>query len=91
MQFDITIHGKGGHGSRPDNSYNPIECLPPVYAAMQQLPGGVRITSVVAGTSGNIIPNDLRFSGICADENYEQLKDIINNLCGVYHCTAEFN
>lgn len=90
MDFDITIHGKGGHGSRPDNSHNPIECFLPVYAAIQQLPGSVRITKVEAGNSANIIPNDLHFTGICANEDYEELKNILNSLCGVYHCTTEF-
>lgn len=91
MNFDITIHGKGGHGSRPDNSHNPIECFPPVYAAMQQLPGGFTITKVEGGTSTNIIPNNLRFVGSCAAEDYAQLKNILNSLCGVYYCTVEFN
>ena len=90
MQFDITIHGKGGHGSRPDKSHNPIECFPPIYAAMQQLPGGCHITKVIGGNSTNIIPNDLLISGSCAEEDYEELKNILNSLCGVYHCTAEF-
>ena len=90
MHFEIIIHGKGGHGSRPDKSYNPIECFPPVYAAMQQLSGGVHVTKVTAGNSSNIIPNDLQIVGSCADEDYEELKNILNSLCGVYHCTVEF-
>ncbi len=91
MNFDITIHGKGGHGSRPDLSHNPIECFPGVYAAMQQLPGGFTITKVLGGTSNNIIPNDLRFMGSCAEEDMQQLRHILESICPVYHCTVEFN
>lgn len=91
MEFTITIHGKGGHGSRPDNSRNPIECFPSAYAAMQQLPGGFTITKVAGGNANNIIPNDLHFTGSCTDEDFEQLKNILNSLCGVYFCTVEFD
>lgn len=87
MQFDITIHGKGGHGSRPDLSFNPIEMFPSVYAA---LPDSVVITRVEGGTSTNIIPNDLRFTGSCTEEDFAQLKHILDSLCGAYHCTLEF-
>ena len=91
MTFEITLHGKGGHGSRPDNAFNPIECFPPVYAAMQQLPGGFHITKVTSGNSTNVIPNDLHFTGSCAEEDMEQLKNILNSLCSAYHCTVEFH
>ena len=91
MTFEMIIHGKGGHGSRPDKSHNPIECFPPIYAAMQQLPGGCHITKVIGGNSTNIIPNDLLISGSCADGDAEQLKNICNSLCSANHCTVEFH
>lgn len=91
MTFDITIHGRGGHGSRPDLSHNPIDCFAAVHAAMQQLPGGFEISKAEGGTSNNIIPNDLRFTCFCSDPDAEQLKNILNNLCSIYHCTVKFN
>ena len=90
MNFEIIIHGKGGHGSRPDLSYNPIESFPMIYAAMQQLPGGFTVTKVEAGKSSNVIPNDLYFTGSCAEEDIQQLKNIVTSVCSIYHCTPEF-
>ena len=70
--FDITIHGKGGHGSRPDQANSPIECFCAIHNALQ----GARLTKITpyepltvsvgmlhAGVVANVIPNDLRFAG----------------------------
>lgn len=87
MEFDITIQGKGGHGSRPDLSHNPVDCFAAVYGALQTV--GCTITRVDGGTAGNIIPDALRFTGNCG--NMEALKRILEHTCKIYHCTAVFN
>lgn len=87
MEFDITIQGKGGHGSRPDLSRNPIDCFAAVYGALQT--AGCSVTFVDGGTAGNIIPDSLRFKGTCKD--MDAVKRILEHTCAVYHCTPVYN
>lgn len=87
MEFHIAIQGKGGHGSRPDLSHNPIDCFAAVYGALQTV--GCRITYVDGGTAANIIPDCLHFKGTCEDMN--ALKRILEHTCAIYHCTAVYN
>ena len=70
--FDVTIHGKGGHGSRPDLAVSPIDCFCAIHqqAAARRMravePDKVLTYSlgvVSAGEQGNTIPDSLRFAG----------------------------
>lgn len=65
FEFEVTIQGKGGHGSRPDHSINPIDCFASVHTALKQFcPVGTElvIRHIDGGTSSNIIPDKLTFS-----------------------------
>ena len=70
--FNVTIHGKGGHGSRPDQANSPIDCFVAIYNALE----AARLTKITpfkpltlsvgllqAGAVSNVIPNDLTFAG----------------------------
>ena len=70
--FDVCIHGRGGHGSRPDLAASPIDC----FCAIHQRLNALRMRSVApdqvltyslgvvnAGEQGNTIPDSLRFAG----------------------------
>ena len=35
--YDITLTGKGGHGSRPDLSNSPLDCFHAIYADLQSI------------------------------------------------------
>ncbi len=72
MAFDITIEGNGGHGSRPDQANNPIDCFVAIYQRLEAL----RLTKIDpfktctysvgvlnSGNVGNVIPQTLRFAG----------------------------
>ncbi|MGN0775336.1 MAG: M20 family metallopeptidase [Candidatus Ventricola sp.] len=70
--FDVTIHGKGGHGSRPDLAISPIDCFSAIHQQLLALrmraaePDKVLTFSlglVQAGEQGNVIPETLRFAG----------------------------
>ncbi len=70
--FDVTIHGKGGHGSRPDLSASPIDCFCAIHQQLNALrmraiePEQVLTYSlglVQSGGQSNIIPDSLRFAG----------------------------
>ena len=72
MAFDITIDGRGGHGSRPDQAVNPIDAFWAIYGGMlslriQKIDPYKTLTysvgKVNAGVAGNIIPQTINFSG----------------------------
>ncbi|MBQ7053195.1 MAG: amidohydrolase [Clostridia bacterium] len=70
--FDVTIRGRGGHGSRPDLACSPIDCFCDIHQQASALrmrvaePDSVLTYSlglVHAGEQQNIIPGSLRFAG----------------------------
>ena len=72
MAFDVTIDGRGGHGSRPDQSVNPLDAFWAIYGGLLSLRSQkidpyktltYSIGKVNAGTAGNIIPQTVTFSG----------------------------
>lgn len=82
MGFDVTIHGRGGHGSRPDQANSPIDCFVAIYNALSTL----RLNKITpfetltfslgmlqAGAASNVIPNDLRFAGTARLFNREEV------------------
>ncbi len=104
--FDVTINGKGGHGSRPDQSINPIDAFVAIYQGMQSM----RLTSVdpyktltysvgllEGGSIGNVIPQKVRFAGTirCFDRAVSKkfradLKHFIAKTCEAYNCTVTY-
>lgn len=88
MDFEITIQGRGGHGSRPDRSRNPIDCFAAIFGALQQL--GCKISCVDAGTCANIIPDTLRFRVTVDGEKTNTLRQMVEHTCNIYHCSASF-
>lgn len=70
--IDITVHGKGGHGSRPDLSINPVYTA---AAIVSNLPGTLihqlnvektvtfGITSIQAGETYNVFPETATIRG----------------------------
>ena len=70
--YKITLHGKGGHGSAPQDSINPIFCACKIIEAFTdiarfeidpQQPSVVNICAIHSGTTYNIIPNDCEIMG----------------------------
>ena len=70
--FDVTLQGRGGHGSRPDLARSPVDCFAAIHTHIQQMrltrvaPDQVLTYSVGTLESGgthNIIPETLRFAG----------------------------
>ncbi|MDR0863228.1 MAG: amidohydrolase [Oscillospiraceae bacterium] len=101
--FNVTITGQDGHGSRPDLSNNPIDCFVAVYNAISTIrlrkisPYDTLTFSVgqlTAGTRGNIIPQDLTFSGsarLYSEEAGEkfgaEFTKILDGITAAYGCT----
>ena len=72
VMFDVTLEGRGGHGSRPDQSVSPIDAFRAIYQGLE----GIRLRKVDpydtltysvgflhSGLQGNVIPDDCRFGG----------------------------
>ena len=87
MEYRITIQGKGGHGSRPDKSINPVDCFAAVFGALQGI--DCKVSLVEGGTAGNIIPNELHFTCTCSDP--DTMKRILEHTCNAYHCTLSYH
>lgn len=96
FDFELTIQGRGGHGSRPDLSINPIDCFAAIHTALNRLcPVGTELVigRIDGGTSSNIIPDRLTFSATFHynDPAQEQtfradLQRICTTLCRNYGC-----
>ncbi len=70
--FGVEIEGSGGHGSRPDQANNPIDCFVAIYQRME----AIRVTKInpfetctysigalQGGQQWNVIPQKLQFAG----------------------------
>lgn len=71
-QFDIQVHGRGGHAALPHHTVDPIVVAAQIILAAQTLVsrsispvegGVVSITQVNAGSAYNIIPDQVKLSG----------------------------
>ena len=70
--FDIHIHGRGGHGARPESTVDPVVCGAQIVAALQSVvarnvaPYDTAVLSVTgfsAGTAYNVIPERVALRG----------------------------
>lgn len=71
-RFHVTLKGKGGHGSRPDLSINPIDTFASIYGELNQVrstmmdpykPFTMSFGHIEAGKAANVIPETLHFRG----------------------------
>lgn len=106
LPFDVTIKGKGGHGSRPDLAASPIDCFVDFHTRLtamrlQQLdpqqPASFSIGSVHAGEAANVIPDTLSFAGTFRFLHREQgkrierqFKQLLESVCETHGCTYEY-
>lgn len=77
ISFKVNIHGRGGHGSRPDLCISPIDCFGRIYQEIMELADSYEmltcsICQIDAGESENTIPDDLFFSGTARMFDKEQ-------------------
>ena len=107
FSFHVRIKGKGGHGSRPDRSINPIDCYAAIGQAIQCLrmrtvdpfdPLTISTGLVQSGTKSNILPDECLFKGTVRFYHREtglyfqkKLKHMIEHIAEAYDCTVEFD
>lgn len=99
---DIVIHGRGGHGARPDQTADPIVAAAHLITALQTLvsrrlpptePGVVTVGSIHGGSKHNVIPDEVTLQLTVrsyTDEARSQLLDGIRQLatdvCKAFRC-----
>jgi hippurate hydrolase len=66
---DITIHGRGGHGARPQDTVDPIVTAAHLVVALQTIvsrridptePAVVTVGSIHGGSKHNVIPDEVK-------------------------------
>lgn len=103
--FNITIKGIGGHGAYPDTAVDPIVIAGHVITSLQNIvsreikpvnPAVVTIGSIHGGTAQNIIPSEVKISGILRtmtmeDRNFakQRLKEIVTGICTTFRGISE--
>jgi amidohydrolase len=69
--LEVTVHGRGGHGSQPFRAADPIPAICEIVTALQTLvtrrfdvfdPVVITVGKLHAGTARNVIPDDAAFS-----------------------------
>ena len=102
---DITIYGRGGHGSRPHQTIDPVVTAAHVIVALQTIvsrrldplaPGVISVGSVHAGSKHNIISDDAKLELTVrsyTDESRKLLldgiRDVTVNICRAMGCTRD--
>jgi amidohydrolase len=70
--IEVTVHGRGGHGSQPFRAADPVPAICEIVTALQTMvtrrfdvfdPVVITVGSLHAGTAKNVIPDDAKFSG----------------------------
>ncbi len=104
--IDITVQGKGGHGSRPDLSINPVFAAAEIVS---NIPGAMMhqlnveqtvtlgITSIQAGTTFNVFPETARILGSMrffdrseGTKALDIVKKVAEHTAAMHNCTVEF-
>lgn len=103
--FKITIEGKGGHGSQPENCIDPINAGVEVYQALQSLvarecpplqSAALTIGQFSAGTVANAIPQEAVLQGTLRTFDkatremlIRRINEIVPAVCTAYRCKVE--
>ncbi len=105
--FEIRLRGKGGHGSRPDETQDPIAALAVIISNINQIVSRktsyldnsvISICKVASGHSCNVIPAEAEmqgtvrtFSGETAKLIEREMENITAAAAGMYGLEYEYN
>jgi amidohydrolase len=103
--FYITVTGRGGHASQPEQCSDPVLAASAIHLALQQVvsrriepqtPTVVAVTSIVAESKETITPERAKLSGSVRvartsdrDEVFRLIQDIAEHTARAYGVTAE--
>ncbi|MDR2656736.1 MAG: amidohydrolase [Oscillospiraceae bacterium] len=103
--FQVTLRGRGGHGSRPDLANSPVDCFNALYSALSSI--RLRCVSpfdgltfsigyLKGGDKGNIIPSELAFGGSARFYKKEigvrfaeEFRSILDGVTAAYRCSYD--
>jgi amidohydrolase len=104
-QLHITVHGKGGHGSTPDRTIDPVPVVAELVLALQTYatrrvnvfdPVVITVTQLEAGVAINVIPNTARLGATVrtlSDASLEQLRrelpSLAERIAAAHGCTVD--
>lgn len=107
VQIDFSVCGKGGHGSRPDRSINPIFASAQVLSALpsawtNRLDPTQMVTLGIAmihgGDAPNIFPDKVRIQGTlryyeeqAIQHAMKELRHVIESTAAAHRCHVEYN
>lgn len=102
--FTIHIKGHGGHGSRPDETVDPLNVAAHIHIALQELQarelkagetGVLTIGCMEGGSANNVIPDEARLMGTIRTYNKEvremlltRLKEISEGIAKTFRAEA---
>lgn len=105
--YDVTVKGKGGHGSAPHTTRDPILAACQMVTLLQQIPARYvdpletvifPVCSIHSGDAPNIIPDEAKFSGIArayVDSVRKTVDDQVNQVArgveALSGCKIEIN
>jgi amidohydrolase len=103
--FVVTVTGRGGHASRPEDAIDPIPVACELVGALQSMvtrrvpvfdPGVLTVASIKAGTTSNVIPETAVIMGTIravSDQTreivLEGLNRVAEHVAAAHGCTAE--
>ncbi|BBG25043.1 carboxypeptidase CpsA [Sulfuracidifex tepidarius] len=102
--FTIRVHGRGGHGSAPHETVDPIHTSVQIANALYSVnrlvnptkPFVLSITNIHSGTTDNVIPDEAFMQGTIRslDEDVrtralQYVKDVVSSTCSVYGAECE--
>lgn len=95
--FTIRVQGKGGHGSRPELTIDPINVACHIHLALQELQarevmagevGVLTIGSIHGGKTNNVIPESVEMKGTIRTYNKEVRAYLVKRLAEISEATA---
>ncbi len=102
--FTIVVHGKGGHGSAPHETVDPVHISVQIANLLYGVnrlvnptkPFVLSITNIHSGTTDNVIPDNAFMQGTIRslDEDVraralKYVKDVVSSTCSVYGAECE--
>lgn len=103
--YEITVQGKGGHGSSPQNAVNPVPVACLLASAVNQIlaekaspleKAVFTVSYIRGGEYPNIIPSEVTlggnlrtFNNELTDTLFQQLRKVCDGICGAYGCTCQ--
>jgi hippurate hydrolase len=104
-QLHVTVRGKGGHGSSPHTTVDPVPVVAELVLALQTYatrkinvfdPVVITVTQLAAGSAVNVIPNTAKLGATVrtlSNETFDQLSRelpvLAEGIASAYGCTVD--